>query len=106
MAIDISMATAKKRKGPGRPPLPPGVAKDTVVRFMASSSEIELMNMVAARHGLVRSEVIRRALKLLEMYPGLMPPKPKPYVYDPSKHLTDEEYYQRALQKAREEDER
>jgi hypothetical protein len=74
----MDMATTKHRKGKaGRPALPPGVARDVILRFMASPAEVELLDSVATRHNLNRSEVIRRAIHILSIYPALMPPEMK-----------------------------
>lgn len=76
MTMDMATAKAPKKRKAGRPPLPPGVAKHTMLRLLANPAEVELLDSVCARHGLNRSEAIRRAIHILSMYPTLMPPEP------------------------------
>jgi len=64
------MATKKRKRGPR--PLPPGVSKQFLISCKVSASELALCDELAARHGLGRSEVMRRALHAVAVQPELV----------------------------------
>lgn len=67
------MAAKKKRRG-GKRPLPPGVGKLHVIGFKVSAAEMALCDELAARHGIERSELMRRALHAAALHPELIAP--------------------------------
>ncbi len=58
----VHMASAQKSKGPGRPPLPVGVSKGELVKYRATSEELERLDQLAGAWGVKRSEAARRAV--------------------------------------------
>lgn len=69
------MAIKKSKRG--RPALPEGTSKSEIVKIKVTPAEVVIIDSVAARHGLSRSEVMRRAIKLLDFFPEMMPPEPR-----------------------------
>lgn len=65
-----------------------------MIRVKASPAEIVMIDSVAARHNVTRSEIIRRAVKLLELYPEMMPPEPKFFRHDPTRMPSKEDFEQ------------
>lgn len=60
----------------GRPALPEGTTKNQILRVKVSPAESALIDSLAVRHGVIRSEIVRRAIYMLAMYPTLLPAKP------------------------------
>ena len=83
-----------KRKKRGRPTLPEGSSRSVVLHLKVTPAEAMLIDSVAARHGVNRSEIIRRAVHILSIYPTLMPPEPTPFRYDPSKQVVSKEDFE------------
>lgn len=63
---------AAKRKGPGRPPLPKGVAKGSAISLKLSPSERGIADELAARLGITRATLLRRALLAVAQHPHLV----------------------------------
>lgn len=72
------MAKAKPAKL-GRPPLPEGTAKSFIIRMKVSPAELGLIDELARRHGVDRSNLLRKAVYALNLAPA-----ERPHTYDPS----------------------
>jgi hypothetical protein len=70
-ATFASVANQQKR---GRPALPEGTGKTVMIRVKATPAEVALIDGVAARYDVGRSEVIRRAIHLVGAHPDLIKP--------------------------------
>jgi hypothetical protein len=91
------MSVAKKAKR-GRPPLPEGAGRTIMLHLKVTPAEAALVDSVAARHGINRSEVFRRAVAILNIYPNLMPP-PVQWLRSPKPMKTEEDYLPAFMQK-------
>jgi hypothetical protein len=76
----------KKATTRGRPALPEGTARSVMLQLKVTPGEAAFIDSIAARHGVSRSEIFRRAVTILSMFPNLMPPEPEPhFTNDPRK---------------------
>ena len=55
--------TTVKKRGRGRPPIPPEERKDRVVRLRMTEEDVELLDEGATRAGLSWSEYIRELIR-------------------------------------------